>query len=144
MLQILASRLEREPRTVRDNVTLHEGDMRSFHLNKKFPLVIIPFRPMQHMYTVPDQLAALATAAAHLEENGKAFDVFYPKFEAIPAGIGQEILELEWSDASNPPKTVRRFLKKKSFDKIHQTFAAAFIFRTYQVTPILRRKKPSP
>ena len=44
--------------------TLHEGDMRSFRLPKKYPLVIIPFRPMQHMYTMEDQLAALRTAAA--------------------------------------------------------------------------------
>jgi SAM-dependent methyltransferase len=141
MLGTLASRLEREPRAVRDKVTLHEGDMRSFILNRKFPLVIIPFRPMQHMYSVTDQLAALATAAAHLEEDGKlAFDVFYPKFELIPEGLNEEVLDLEWSDDSNPPKTVRRFLKKHSFDKIHQTFAATFIFRTYRGNELIQEE----
>lgn len=133
MLRILESHLEREPRAVHDRVTLHEGDMRSFHLSKKFPLVVMPFRPMQHMYTVQDQVDALVTAAAHMEENGRlAFDVFYPKFEVILAGMGQEILELEWSDDSRPPKIVRRYLRKESFDKIHQCFSATFIFRTFE------------
>jgi ubiquinone/menaquinone biosynthesis C-methylase UbiE len=87
MLRILQSRLEGEPREVRGNVTLHEGDMRSFHLNKKFPLVVMPFRPMQHMGTVQDQVDALATAAAHLEDNGKlAFDVFLPEVRGDSGG----------------------------------------------------------
>ena len=59
MLGVLKARLEREAREVRDKVTLHEGDMRSFRLGKKFPLAIIPFRPMQHMYTLQDQVDAL-------------------------------------------------------------------------------------
>jgi SAM-dependent methyltransferase len=133
MLRVLQSRLEGEPREVSGKVTLHEGDMQGFHLNKKFPLVVMPFRPMQHMYTVQDQVDALATAAAHMEENGRlAFDVFYPKFEAIPSGVGQEVLELEWPVDSRPPKTVRRYLRKESFDKIHQSFSATFIFRTFE------------
>ena len=38
---------------------------------------MIPFRPMQHMYTHEDQVAALRTAAEHLDDGGLlAFDVF--------------------------------------------------------------------
>jgi SAM-dependent methyltransferase len=133
MLRVLEARLEREPPSVRSKVKLHEGDMRSFRLKKKYPLVIIPFRPMQHMFTVSDQVSALTTAAAHLQEKGLlAFDVFHPKFEVIPAGVGQEILELEWPVDSKPPKTMRRYLRKESFDKIHQNFSATFLFRTYE------------
>ncbi len=62
--------LAREPQEVRQRITVHEGDMRSFRLNRKFPLVMIPFRPMQHMFTVEDQVAALKTAAAHLTDTG--------------------------------------------------------------------------
>jgi SAM-dependent methyltransferase len=133
MLRVLKSRLEREPPSVREKVKLHEGDMRSFRLKQKYPLVIIPFRPMQHMFTVPDQVSALTTAASHLQDNGRlAFDVFFPKFEMIQAGIGQEMLELEWLVDSKPPKTVRRYFRKESFDKIHQNFSATFLFRTYE------------
>jgi SAM-dependent methyltransferase len=132
MLGVLKKHLAAEPASIRDCVKLHEGDMRSFRLSAKCPLVIIPFRPMQHMYTMEDQLAALKTAAAHLSGGGRlAFDVFYPKFEMIPAGVGEEILELEWHVGGDPPKTVRRYLRKEWYDKIAQTFSAAFLFRTY-------------
>jgi SAM-dependent methyltransferase len=132
MLQVLREHLHAESPEVRRKVELHEGDMRSFRLGRKFPLVIIPFRPLQHMYTLEDQLAALKTAAAHLVEGGQlAFDVFYPKFQLIPAGMGEEILELEWHLELNPVKTVRRYLRKESYDKIAQTFSATFVFRTY-------------
>lgn len=132
MLGVLRRHLKAESPEVRNRVHLHEGDMRNFGLERKFPLVIIPFRPMQHMYTMEDQLAALRTAAAHLDDGGRlAFDVFYPKFEMIPAGMGEEVLELEWRMDGNPLKIVRRYLRKESYDKIAQTFSATFLFRTY-------------
>ena len=49
--------------------------MRDFRLDRRFPLVTIPFRPLQHMHTVNDQVRALTSAAAHLVEGGTlAFD----------------------------------------------------------------------
>ena len=132
MLGVLREHLNAESPEVRERVKLHQGDMRDVHLARKFPLVIIPFRPLQHMYTQEDQIAALRTAAAHLGDAGKlAFDVFYPRFELIPAGIGEEILELEWLLDLDPTKTVRRYFRKESYDKIAQTFSATFSFRTY-------------
>ncbi len=63
MLGVLRGHLATEPAEVRGRVTLHAGDMRDFRLGRKFPVVTIPFRPMQHMYTHEDQAAALRTAA---------------------------------------------------------------------------------
>jgi SAM-dependent methyltransferase len=132
MLHVLAEKLRREPKDVRELVSVVEGDLRSFRSNQEYPLVIIPFRPLQHMYTVEDQVAALKTAAFHLEEEGiLAFDVYFPKFEWMDSGVGQEILELEWVVKSNPGRIVRRYLRKESVDKINQNFTATFIFRTY-------------
>jgi SAM-dependent methyltransferase len=133
MLEVLRENLAREPEQVRRHVTVQEGDMRSFRLNRKFPLAIIPFRPMQHMFTVEDQVAALKTAAAHLTDEGiLAFDVFYPKFEMIWAKVGEEVAEMEWGVDSDPTRVVRRFFRKDSVDKINQIFNFTFIFRTYQ------------
>jgi hypothetical protein len=107
--------------------------MRDFRLAQKFSLVIIPFRPLQHMYTVQDQVAALTTAAFHLAEGGRlVFDVFFPNFEGIAANIGKEILDLEWTVDGEPPKVVRRYFRKKSYDKVQQTFGGEFVFRTYE------------
>jgi SAM-dependent methyltransferase len=131
MLRVLKSHIEKEPARTRRCITLHEGDMRHFRLRKKFPLVIIPFRPLQHLYTLPDQVEALSTAALHLQKNGiLAFDVFYPKMELISAGIGQEIAELEWRAGAD--SIVRRYFRKDSVDKINQVFNFTFTFRTYK------------
>lgn len=133
MLGILKESLARENPEVRSKVTLHSGDMCEFRLNRKFPLVTIPFRPMQHMFTVADQLRALTSVASHVEEGGMlAFDVFYPKFEVLPLGIGEERLEAEWPSPSDPETTIRRFYRKDAVDKIHQTYSLTFIFRGYR------------
>jgi SAM-dependent methyltransferase len=139
MLRVLKSHIDNEPAEIRRRITLHEGDMRDFRLREKFPLVIIPFRPLQHMYTLQDQLRALATAAFHLQKNGiLAFDLFYPKMELISAGVGQEIVDLEWQANSN--SVVRRCFRKDSVDKINQVFSFTFIFRTYKGDKLVREE----
>jgi SAM-dependent methyltransferase len=141
MLQVLKSRLVQETPEIRRKVHLHKGDMRRFRLNKKFPLVLAPFRPLQHMHTLGDQVRAFRTAAAHLSRTGTfAFDVFFPKFEKIQNGIGEEVQELEWTVEGEPNKTIRRFFRKESVDKIHQTFRFTFIFRTYEDAQLVREE----
>lgn len=131
MLDILNQKLAREESCVRGRVSLHPGDMRDFRLNRQFPLVTIPFRPMQHMFTVEDQLKALASAAAHVSENGLlVFDVFYPKFDRLARGLGEEMLEAEWSPG--PGTLVRRYYRKDAIDKTNQNFTLTFLFRTYR------------
>lgn len=133
MLTILRQHLAREKSEVRSRVTLHSGDMRDFRLHRTFPLITIPFRPMQHMHTVEDQVRALTSAAAHLAEGGVlAFDVFYPKFEILHVGIGEERLEAEWPSPSDPQTVIRRYYRKDAVDKINQTFSLTFIFRSYR------------
>jgi SAM-dependent methyltransferase len=141
MINVLKENLAREPQEVRQRVTMQEGDMRTFRLNRKFPLVMIPFRPMQHMFNVEDQVAALKTAAVHLTDQGTlAFDVFYPKFEMIWTKVGEEVPEMEWTPSSDPTTIVRRFFRKDSIDKINQIFAFTFIFRTYQTGKLVQEE----
>jgi ubiquinone/menaquinone biosynthesis C-methylase UbiE len=49
MLNILRERIKNEPEEVRGRIMLNEGDIRQFRGQKKYALVTIPFRPMQHM-----------------------------------------------------------------------------------------------
>lgn len=133
MLGVLRGKLAEEPAEVQARARLFEGDMRTVRLERKYALVTIPFRPMQHMYTVADQVAALATAAWHLDGGGLlAFDVFYPKFNLLETRIGEEVLELEWRPAADPGKLVRRYFRKDAVDKIQQVFEVTFIFRTFE------------
>jgi SAM-dependent methyltransferase len=133
MLAILDQKIGREPPGARERIRTHNGDMRNFRLETKYPLVTIPFRPMQHMHSVEDQIRALTTAAVHLDGNGLlAFDVFYPKFEILQARLGEEILEVEWVDPSAPNRIVRRYYRKDAVDKIHQICTLTFLLRTYE------------
>jgi len=132
MLNILHERIQTEPEEVRRKITLHAGDIRNYRGSQKYRLVTIPFRPMQHMYTLEDQIAALKTAAFHLDEAGiLSFDVFFPKYHLLDIGIGEETLELEWPVKSCPGRKVRRYFRKDFVDKIDQVFSFTFIFRTY-------------
>src|SRR6516164_6598298 len=123
MLDVLKAKLQREPKEVRRRVTLHAGDMRYARLNREFALVIMPFRPLQHMHTMEDQLAALHTARVHL-----VFDVFYPRFDSLLSGIGEERFEMEWPVDGKPGTVIRRFYRKDSVDKIHQNFSGVFLY----------------
>ena len=133
MFDVLRKRVAQEPKDVRELVSVHEGDMRSFRSNTKYPLVTIPFGGLQHMYTLTDQVAALETAAFHLEPGGAlAFDVFHPKLTSIHSSIGEEVFDHEWTPKSDPGKIMRRYLRRESADKIHQTFSSTYIIRTYE------------
>jgi SAM-dependent methyltransferase len=133
MLAVLKDNLSREAAFVRGKVTLHSADMRNFRLGRQFPLVTIPFRPMQQMYTVEDQLAALKSAAAHLANGGiLAFDVFFPRFDRVPLGIGEERLEAEWVSPTDAEILFRRFVRKEADDKVNQNYTVTFIFQSFR------------
>jgi SAM-dependent methyltransferase len=133
MLSVLRGKLGQELKDVQELVSVSHGDIRNFRSNREYPLVIIPFRPLQHMHTLEDQVAALQTATFHLEPGGSlVFDVFYPRFDSLNSKVGEELLELEWTPKSDRSKIIRRYFRKESVDKINQNFTATFIFRTYQ------------
>jgi SAM-dependent methyltransferase len=141
MLDQLQQKLAREPQHVRELAAISLGDLRSYRSERKYALVIIPFRPLQHMHTVEEQLAALNTAAFHLAAGGLlAFDVFYPRFQSLLAGVGEEKLELQWTRKNGPTITVRRYLRKQAIDKINQNFSAQFIYRTYRDNNLIKEE----
>src|SRR5512132_704914 len=91
MLDRCAAKLVHESEDVRRRVTLHQADARAFNLGATFNLVIAPFRVVQHLITIDDQLAFLASVARHLRPHGGlVFDVFNPNFNALVAADGLE------------------------------------------------------
>jgi len=91
MLDRCAETLAGEPSDVRQRVKLHHADARSFDLGAQFDLITAPFRVIQHLLEMDDQLAFLATVARHLRPGGAlAFDVFNPNFSALVAADGIE------------------------------------------------------
>jgi SAM-dependent methyltransferase len=91
MLERCREKLRDEDKAVRGRVSLHQGDARTFDLGRQFGLVIAPFRVVQHLTTIDDQLGFLHSVARHLAPGGQlVFDVFNPNFAALAAADGTE------------------------------------------------------
>ena len=91
MLAECKARVAKESREVRERVRLHQGDARDFELDRKFSLVTAPFRVVQHLVTIDDQLRFLGAVKRHLAPKAKlVFDVFNPSFSVLAAADGLE------------------------------------------------------
>jgi SAM-dependent methyltransferase len=141
MLGVLRSKLAREPEEVRRRVSLHQGDMRELRLGKDYGLVMAPFRSLQHLHTVEDQVRAFASIARHVAPGGKfAFNVFYPNYRLLDE-LGTETQELEWVDPDDPSLTVRRFYLRQAVDRLRQVVDGEFIFRSYRDGELVREER---
>jgi hypothetical protein len=79
MLDHLTAKLTAEPRPVRRRIELHEGDLRTVRLGRRFPLVICPFNTVLHLYTRADIEMWLERVREHLEPSGElVFDISMP------------------------------------------------------------------
>jgi SAM-dependent methyltransferase len=81
MLRILRDKLAGRPRL---SLHLHEGDMRTFAIEKKFVQIFVPFRAFLHLDTIEDQLSALKNFHRHLLPAGRLIiDIFAPSYELM-------------------------------------------------------------
>ena len=123
MLAICRRDLAREPAEVRGRVTLLEGDMRSFDLGSSFSLVTLPFRPFQHLVTVADQLACLASIRRHLRPEGRLIlDLFNPSIEALAQPVGVESASEAEFTMPDGRRVTRRFriVARDRADQVNQ------------------------
>ncbi len=87
MLADFEERLSQEPAQVRARVRLHQGDMRSVRLDRRFPLVIAPFNALLHLYDRRDMEAFLSCVREHLTPDGRfLFDFSLPQ----PADLARD------------------------------------------------------
>jgi SAM-dependent methyltransferase len=91
MLDRCRAKLASEAEEVQQRVRLHAADIRDFALEDRFAVAIIPFRAMQHILSIDDQLACLDCIRRHLVPGGRlVFDVFNPDFARLSAPTGEE------------------------------------------------------
>lgn len=104
MLARLQSKLASTPVEVQRRVTLVAGDMRSFDLAERFPLIICPFRAFLHNVTEADRLACLARVRHHLKPSGRfAFNVFHPSLTYMAQHAGALAGVWRWTGTSGLP-----------------------------------------
>jgi SAM-dependent methyltransferase len=122
MIAVCRRSLAEEPDEVQQRVTLVRGDMRDFDLGRQFALVTIPFRPFQHLETVPDQIDCLNAIHRHLVPGGKLIlDLFNPsiKFLAVD-NVGEEMGDEPEFEMPDGRKVLRRFriIRRDFFEQI--------------------------
>ena len=71
MLERCTQKRAKLPRETRERIHLVQGDMTRFDLGEKFRVVIIPFRPMQHLLEVDAQISCLESVRRHLWAEGR-------------------------------------------------------------------------
>lgn len=88
VLKMKAKKLRLEPK-------VRKADMRTFKLDQKFSLIIIPFRSFLHNLTIEDQIKTLKNIKNHLAPNGKfILNFFFPNPEVISKTYGKEQKEI--------------------------------------------------
>lgn len=117
MLARCRTKVTELPPPVRDRITLVCDDMTRFHLGRTFDLIIVPFRPLQHLVSVDDQLGFLRCARDHLNPRGQLiFDVFHvdPGKVAGPPVLDEieDTPELEIDGGRTIRRTFRILLKR--------------------------------
>lgn len=126
MLDDLRVRLARESPAVRRRVTLHEGDIRTARLGRKFPLVICPFNAALHLYTRADVEAWLARVREHLEPGGElVFDISVP----IPADLARDPrVPYPIAPFEHPSAGRVRYREYFDYDRVRQVLFVSMFF----------------
>lgn len=80
MLDDLAGRVAQLPPKQRGRVRFHHGDMRAVALERRFPLVIVPFNGILHLHERADFERFFERVRAHLAPEGRfVFDFSLPQ-----------------------------------------------------------------
>jgi hypothetical protein len=88
MLADLERRLRREPAVVRERVRLERADMRAWHAERRFRLIIAPFNTLLHLYTQRDIQRFLARVRRHLAQGGSfACDCSMPSSDELSGRV---------------------------------------------------------
>jgi SAM-dependent methyltransferase len=147
MLADLRARLRDEPAEVHELVTVRGGDMRSFRLGKRFPLVLCPFNAFLHLYTRQDVERFLARVHEHLAPGGElVFDVSIPE----PAELARDPARAYAAPRFRYPTEdgrgeMVRYTERFDYDKLRQVLFVAMEFAPVSggepwMTPLAHRQ----
>jgi SAM-dependent methyltransferase len=115
----------------RERVHLVQGDMARFDLGEQFRLIIIPFRPLQHLLEVKQQMDCLECARKHLAPGGRLIlDVFQTDAERIHDPVHmREMLVTEYNTADGRrvkiTERVAAFHRAEQINDVEMIFSVA-------------------
>lgn len=77
MLERAGEKRAARRREARERLHLVQADMTDFDLGEKFRLIVVPFRPFQHLLEIDQQIGCLDCAKKHLAANGRLILDFF-------------------------------------------------------------------
>jgi len=127
MLDDFTRRLANEPPKTRARVRLHQGDMRTLRLGRRFPLVIAPFNAILHLYDRRDFEAFFEGVRSHLTDDGTfLFDFSVPQPEDLCRDPAKPFVAPELVHAKTG-ETVR-YAERFEYDPLRQMLLARLEF----------------
>jgi SAM-dependent methyltransferase len=130
MLARARAKLDAEPPDVRARVTLLATDARRMTLPARptFDLVIAPFRIMQHLVAIEDQLDVLTRVRERLRPGGRlAFDVFNPSYAMMTRDRSAEVEDTP-EQALPDGRTLRRTVRVLTVHWVEQVSDLELIY----------------
>ena len=111
------------------SLSLLKGDMRDFALDRKFALVIIPFRGFLSLLTVEDQMRTLDAVKRHLAPGGKLiFNTFVPDLDML---VQEGDVAYHFRDVTDPGTGATHVIWHQSrYDNHNQIINARTIVET--------------
>jgi SAM-dependent methyltransferase len=98
---------------------LHQADMASFRLDRRYALIMIPFNAFVHNLTTDSQVACLTCCREHLTPGGQlAFDTYFPGAALITQPDNTRVLEAEMKHPETSLPV--RIFDIRSFDRVEQ------------------------
>lgn len=116
----MINRLREKAAALNLNPTIHQADMASFRLSRRFGLIIIPFNAFVHILTTDAQLACLRSCREHLLPDGMlVFDLSFPGLHWIGGESGVRVLEAEIPHPHDARLRIRAW-DTRTFDRVAQ------------------------
>jgi SAM-dependent methyltransferase len=134
MLADLTRKLEKERPETRERVHFELGDMRSVTLDHEFPLVIVPFNGLLHLYETTDVEALFARVFEHLETDGVfVFDFSLP----VPSDLARSPVRWYRAPKLRHPTTgeLVKYAERFEYDPIRQLLLIVMRFEPAKGKP---------
>ncbi|MBU1164328.1 class I SAM-dependent methyltransferase [Patescibacteria group bacterium] len=123
----------------KNSLVFIKADAKNFKLNKKFKLIIMPFRVFQCFLTIKDQRAVLKNIKKHLAKDGKLiFDVYYPNPKILNDFSGKE--NVVGIFPHNKQKILKTYINNKIDQKKQITTTEIRYYRKGKTNNILLAK----
>jgi ubiquinone/menaquinone biosynthesis C-methylase UbiE len=146
MLAVAREKVGKRSADVQRRVRLVDGDMRDFVLDRRFPLIMIPYRAFLHLLTLDDQRRTLAAVHRHLADGGRlVLNVFDPSIPYIAERIASGGAPRRTMAFTNP-ETGRLMVGWETFtyDTTRQILDGHFVFDEFDATGAVVAKRYVP